>query len=226
MEALFRFLAGYEIYIYVALGLGILGSLRWLLTAYQEWRNAYFGLERQIAARHLSSAIAVTGLLGMFILSELCIASFIVPGLPSSTFQLTPTVNLLITPMGTLQPAQATAAAANPGSVVPFGAVGCTPNQIVIISPAPGEGVSKTVEVKGTVDVANFGFYKYEIANQGNENWATISAGDKTVINGTIGFWETSQLTPGDYQLRLIVTDNEGQELPACIIPVQVTTGN
>jgi hypothetical protein len=220
MEALFRFLASYEIFIYIILSVGLAITLRWLWQAYGEWRIAYYGLEKQLASRHLSSSIAAAGLIVMLVLSELCIVSFLVPTLPGSTFQPTPTVNLLVTQNGTPTPASNITVV--PGEV-PFGAVGCVPGQVVITSPAPGESVSGSLELIGTADVPNFGFYKYEVVAQGSENWATISAGRNVVRNGTLGRWDTSELTPGDYQLGLVVTDNQGTVLPRCIIPVRVT---
>jgi hypothetical protein len=38
-----------------------------------------------------------------------------------------------------------------------------------------------------------------------------------------VGFWDTSTLTPGDYQLRLLVTDSQGQSYPPCVVPVRVS---
>ena len=223
MEAFFRFLAGYEVIIYSFLVIGLIFTIRWLVLAYQEWRQAYFGLEKQLASRHLSTAVAATVLIGMLFISELCIASFLVPTLPASTFLLTPTADLLSTPVGTIAPGTATAIALTPDAVLPFGVIGCIPEQIVIISPQPGQSVSKIVEIVGTVNVPNFGFYKYEIAQQGGENWQTIAAGRDAKRNEPLGSWDTSSLTPGDYQIRLIVTDNQGEAYPDCIIPVRVT---
>ena len=36
------------------------------------------------------------------------------------------------------------------------------------------------------------------------------------------GTWDTSQLVPGDYLLRLVVTDNVNNLFPACVISVRV----
>ena len=40
---------------------------------------------------------------------------------------------------------------------------------------------------------------------------------------GPLGQWDTGTLAPGDYQLRLVVSDNQGQALPACVITVRVS---
>jgi hypothetical protein len=92
----------------------------------------------------------------------------------------------------------------------------------MLSSPKPGGDVQGKITLIGTVNVPNFGFFKYEYAQQGNETWATIAAGDKVVIEGELGVWNTAQLVPGDYQIRLLVTDNLGKLMPACTLPVRV----
>jgi hypothetical protein len=130
-------------------------------------------------------------------------------------------LNLLVTPVGTLSAEQLTQYAAAPAAAN-AGSTGCIPDELIITSPEPGDEISGTIEIKGTVNIENFGFYKYEVASQGSDIWATISAGRETVINNTIGRWDTSALTPGDYQLRIVVTDNKGQPIPPCVIPVRI----
>jgi hypothetical protein len=41
--------------------------------------------------------------------------------------------------------------------------------------------------------------------------------------NDDLGPWDLSQLSPGDYLLRLVATDNEGKAMPACQIPLRIT---
>ena len=105
---------------------------------------------------------------------------------------------------------------------VPSGVDVCSPGQIVISSPKAGEQLQGKIILTGTVNVPNFGFYKYEYASRGSDTWATIAAGDKLKKEEDLGAWDTSQLVPGDYQIRLLVTDNLGKLMPACIISVQV----
>jgi hypothetical protein len=112
--------------------------------------------------------------------------------------------------------------ASQPSPLPGINSLGCVPSQVILTSPQPGEEVQGTIDLIGTVNIPSFGFYKYEVASQGSDTWATISAGREVVINGTIGRWDTTALTPGDYQLRLVVTDNEGNSLPPCTVPVRV----
>lgn len=220
MDALFRFLVQYELLIYLILGIGLVFVARSLWSAWAEWRTAVFGLEKELSFQKVRVAGAFFILLLMIGLSQFCLVSFIVPYLPAITFLPTPTADLLQTPAATLSAAELTAQPNS--SATPSGLVGCVPDQIMITSPTPGGDVQGKIILSGTVDVPNFGFFKYEYAPQGSETWSTIAAGDKTIRNGELGAWDTSQLVPGDYQLRLVVTDNLGKVLPACIVPVHV----
>jgi len=76
----------------------------------------------------------------------------------------------------------------------------------------------------GTVNIDNFGFYKYEYTEPGNPIWKTIAGNSEEKNDEQIGIWNTSQLVPGDYLLRLVVLDNENNEYPACVISVRVVS--
>jgi hypothetical protein len=73
------------------------------------------------------------------------------------------------------------------------------------------------------VSTPNFGFYKLEMKRVEETNWLTILAGNEVKVDGTLGAWNTSLLSPGDHQLSLVVTDNQGNSLEPCIIQVRVT---
>ena len=222
MADIYRFLASYEGLIYIILAIGGLFAFRWLWNSWREWQTAVYRLEREFSIKRLSQAIAVCTLLVVLFCAEFAVATFVIPGLPAEVFISTPTLNLFVTPTGTLSPEMMTQFANVPPGASNAAASGCVPGRLTLTSPKPGSQVSGAVELIGTVNIPNFGFYKYEVAPQGSDTWAAISAGREVVVDGTIGRWDTSALTPGDYQLRIIVTDNQGQSLPACIIPLQV----
>jgi hypothetical protein len=225
METVYRFLANYEGLIYILLSLGGLFAFRWLWKSWREWRDSVFGLEREFAVRRLSQALMVSVLILFLFLGELFLASFVAPALPSSDILLTPTLTILNQTQGSLSnnPAVALTLVTPVSNSASASADGCVPGEIFLTSPEPGQEISGTVTLVGTVKVDNFGFYKYEVAPQGTETWATIAANREMVVDeGEIGSWNTSTLTPGDYQLRLEVTDSQGQPFPPCIIPVRV----
>jgi hypothetical protein len=167
----------------------------------------------------------MTGLIiiAILFLSEFILVTFLVPVLPASSVITTPTINPLVEPISTIVQVSGTASTGKPvPTSTPSQSVGCIPGKLIITDPKSGQEINEKITLIGTVDVPNFGFYKYEYAAQGSETWSTILAGNKPVIAGILGTWDTTEITPGDYQLRLVVSDNTGVELPACIIHVRV----
>ena len=222
MAPLFQALATYEGLIYVILAIIGLFAIRRLWNAWREYQASIFGLEREITQRRLIQASAGVVVVLLLVVTEFILAAFVVPNLPQSAFRSTPTIDPLATPSMTLPPDLATAFALTPNPGAVSNANGCVPDQLEITSPRQGQTVSGVVDLIGTVNITNFGFYKYEVAPLGSDIWATISAGRQVVIDDSLGGWNTGQLTPGDYQLRLVAIDNQGRALPACLIQVRV----
>ncbi len=231
MEELLPFLQKFEIWIYVFFGAVALIPLQQLISAWRTWQGSVFGLEREIAQRRFSTALTVLLLLVVFIFMEFVVVSFVAPGYPQMAVFPTSTLDLLATPTVTLPVAAEAATAAAPagaslgvdpaasGTALPEG---CVPGQIEWLAPKAGETINETVELKGTVNIPNLGFYKYEYAKKGEDIWTTIAGGDQPKVAGGIGFWNTSQLVDGDYLLRLVVEDNQNKMFPACVIPVRI----
>lgn len=224
MGPVYRTLASYEPLIYIALAIGAMFAFRRMWRSWREWRDSVYGLEREFALRRLGQATAAAFLILTLVFVEFFVATFIAPSLPATDILATPTLDLLLTPAGTLSPEQATQAALSPVTQeVPSGMSGCIPETIMITSPEPGLDVSGTIDITGTASIPNFGFYKYEVALRGSQNWATISAGREPKVNTSLGQWNTTSLTNGEYFLRLVITDNVGMALEPCVIAVRVT---
>jgi hypothetical protein len=224
MAAIYKFLSDYEPLIYIGLAIGGLLSFRFLWRAWSEWRRAVYSLEREFARRRLGQSVFLVVLVIALSCVELITASFIVPSLPASYFIPTPTLDLLATPTGTISAELATQIALTPRPMATLsGSSGCFANKLMITAPKAGTEIKGVVDVKGTVSIDNFGFYKFEFAQFNTDTWVTIAADRKEVQNDKLGEWNTTTLTPGDYQLRLVAVDNKGQTLPACVIPVRVT---
>lgn len=219
MGAVYRTLANYEPLIYIALAIGALFAFRRMWNSWREWRDSVYGLEREFALRRLGQATALGILILGLVFAEFFIATFVAPTLPASDILATPTLDLLVTPAGTVPPG---ATAVSTAQTVPNGMSGCIPDQIMITSPKPGDIVNGIVDITGTANVPNFAFYKYEIAPMGTQNWAPISADRSPVTNASLGEWSTTSLTNGDYFLRLVITDNLGKELEPCVLAVRV----
>lgn len=222
MAAFYKFLASYEVLIYILLAIGGLFSFRWLWRSWGEWRVAVFSLEREFSARRLGRSAAISVVIVTLFCVEFFMATFVIPGLPSDFFITTPTLDLISTPTGTLSPEMMTQFANAPAGTLAASTTGCVQGQISLSFPKPGDEVKGAIELTGTVNIPNFGFYKYEVATAGSDTWATIAAGRSIVVEGPLGRWDTTALTPGDYQLRLVVVDNQGVILPSCVVPVRV----
>lgn len=99
---------------------------------------------------------------------------------------------------------------------------GCVPGQVMIDSPQPDSELRGIVEVVGTANITNFGFYKLEMKRPDEQNWLTILAGDQIKEAAILGAWNTSLLSPAEYQIALVVVDNKGIAQPPCVIKIRI----
>lgn len=225
-EAL-SFFRTYETWIYVLLALGGLFYIRRFILAWGDLREAAFGLERESAQSRVNQSAGMVVLLIMMAMAVFSLVSFIAPTIPSASPLLTPTIDLLATVTSTLPPeaAEEEMAAGTqvaPTPTLPPVGVGCVPGQVMIDEPVDGSEISGLVTVRGTANLPNFGFYKYEVARPEETVWLTILAGREIKLNEDLGQWDTRTFPSGDYQLRLVVTDNQGGSIEPCIIKVRI----
>lgn len=219
MSLIYRSLAAYSPLIYILLAIAALYAFRWMWTAWREWRDAVYSLEREFALNRLRRATSFGFLILLLFFAEFYVAALIVPSLPAAGAFVTPTLDLLATPINTLPPGTALPLET---PAVQSGMSGCEKDKIMLTSPKPGEVIKGTVTLTGTANVPNFGFYKYEIAPVGTSLWTTIAAGSKPVKDGELGRWDTTALANGDYFLQLVIIDNIGKTLEPCVIAVRV----
>jgi hypothetical protein len=229
MAQALRFFVLYEVLLYFLLGLAAILYLYRFWTAWQEIQAAVYGLEREASQGRLNQAALALFILLVIAIMVFSVVTFIVPTLPAQELIATPTLNLAVGPLEestTLTPAEGEGiefASATPLPTVSIDPQGCVPLEVNISSPSPGDVLQGNIEVLGSVNVDNFGFYKFEVARAEEELWLTIQVGRAIVEDGVlIENWDTSRLPVGDYALQLIATDNEGGELAPCRIPVRI----
>jgi hypothetical protein len=226
MEEALSFFRAFEAWIYVLLGIAGLIYIRKFILSWQELRVAGFGLERDNAQSKVNQAAVILVLIIGLTVTEFVLVSYIAPAVPGANPVLTPTLNLLATSTVTLAPTAPVAGGESPATstVTPTepASQACIANSIAIRQPQNGETVSGVVEVSGTADTPNFGFYKIEMKHPGDANWQTIQAGNTIVINGKLGDWDTRRLSPGEYQVSLVIVDNEAKASQPCFVKVQV----
>lgn len=229
MEEVLAFFRTYEMWMYVILLLAGLIYIRRFILAWEELRRAAFGLEKESAQSHLNQSAGMLVLLFIMAAAIFVIVSFVAPAFPASVPLLTPTMDLLASPSSTFEsetlPAEAgtlTAAAPALTATLEVAGEGCIPGEIMLSEPIDGAQVSGVIVLLGTADVENFGFYKYEVARPGDTLWQTIQAGRDIIQDGELGQWDTRTMAPGDYMLRLVIVDNQGESLEPCVIRVNV----
>jgi len=226
MEQALQFLRDYEIWIYIILGILALWQIRKFALAWEELRGAFFGLEREAAQSRVNSAAIMIVILILMAVAEFTIVTFVIPTLPGANLLPTPRLDLLATPTTTLpaptQNPNETPQATPTLSEIP-GAEGCVPAQINITSPQNGSRISGSVTIQGSADIPNFGFYTLQIAHPGDAIWLPpMQVGQEPVRKETLSIWDTTSLSPGEYLLKLVVTDNVGNELDPCTIQLTV----
>jgi hypothetical protein len=225
MEQVLQFFRDYEIWIYILLGMLTLWQIRKFALAWQELRGAFFGLEREAAQGRVNSAATLIVLFIIMAVVEFSLVTLVIPTVPGANPLPSATLNLLATPTTTLasptqNPNETPGITPTPGEVP--AAEGCVPGQVNLTSPVNGERISGSVTVKGSAEITNFGFFTLQISHPGDPIWLPILVGQQAIKNDILGTWETSTLTPGDYMIRLVVSDNVGTEMTPCAIQVTV----
>jgi hypothetical protein len=229
MEEALSFFRTYEMWMYVILLLAGLIYVRRFILAWEELRRAAFGLERESAQSRLNQSAGMLVMLFVMAIAIFVLVSFIAPAFPASVPLQTPTMDLLAPPTSTLEDEPLLEQLETPTldflaltATIEVVGEGCIPGQIMLSDPIDGTQISGVIVIQGTANVQNFGFYKYEVARPGESVWQTIQAGRDIIEAGELGQWDTRTMAPGDYMLRLVIVDNQGESLEPCVIRVNV----
>ncbi len=228
MDAIIKFLADLEVPIYLILGVVAVVYLRRLTLALDERKSSVFGLEREAAQTKVVSAATVMILVALLAVGEFIVATFLAGELAQQPLYATPTITVLTTPTTTLPAGPVPTDATPTPTPYPQAQIegiesNCQAEVLEISEPKQGSEVSGVVELIGSVNTPNFGSYQYEYSVMGQPNWQTIAAGSGMRIQASLGFWYTTNLVPGDYMLRLVALDNQGERTAACVIVVKVS---
>jgi hypothetical protein len=225
MTEIFRFLKLTEPYILILLGIVGIVFIRRLISGIIEYKDSQFGLEKDRALRRIIAAGGVTIFLLLIAAGEFI---FVLVGNenPSAyNIQITATIDLssTSTPLinGVSSPDNNRSSEVPPGSAQQMQEAVCQPGKVEWNYPKDGDEIRGKVELKGTANILDFGFYQYDYS-QDNTNWNAIAVGTKIVSNDILGVWDTSLYTPGDYFLRLLVRDNQNNTQSPCIIKISI----
>ena len=215
---------GYQVWIYFLLAIAGLIYLRQTWHWYSQRRASMFQLERERASSRLARSAALLTLALALMLTTFVLATFAGPAVPASLRPTTlPTFSLLETPTLPGATGEANLTTATPLPTVSVDSSGCLNPLATLTAPKDGDSLTGTVEVDGTANIANFAFFKYEyISLTPGSVWRAVQAVTERRVNEKLGTWDTSLLIPGDYALRLVVTDAGGNAPLPCVIRVQI----
>ncbi|NLN71090.1 MAG: hypothetical protein GX142_10005 [Chloroflexi bacterium] len=228
LPSVLRGLATYQTIIFILLGIGILVYLRMFVIGVSEWKKSIFGLERRFAQRRLIAASTGLVLLFLLLVGEFLLVTLIEPRMPAQSSEvlaeMNPSVEVTSTLPTDVESGQSSSSTENNQETAEQSNLvfECVEDHVEITYPNDGDRISGSIEIMGSVNVDNFGSYKYEYSPTGNINWTTIAAGNQMKLDESIGLWYTSALTPGRYLLRLVPLDNAGEALTPCIVTVEV----
>lgn len=232
MSEALNFFELYENAIYFILGLGGITYGWRFWGAWQRLRNAVFGLEKEVAQRDVNQAAVVMFLLLMMSIAVFSIVTFSAPFLPVEELIATPTIDLLAESPANPDDADTGSNSDEIATVTPLPTVSvnseyCIPDRIIITSPVIGDVLRGVVNVEGTVDVEDFGFFQVEYARVQDSLWLPISVKNNIIINGLlVEEWDTSMIPPGDYVLQLLVSGSDALEYDPCRIPIRIEPGD
>ena len=226
MEEALLLVQAYRVWIYLALALAAFVYLRMGLRRYRGRQDAVFGLERERADREMKRAAGMLALVVGTSVLTFIVSTFLAPAVPAASRPTQiPTVSLLATAPTALGTGFA---AASPIPPAQLDRAGCQNPLATLTSPQEGASLAGLVAIEGTANTENFAFFKYEYipisggAASPEAVWRAVSAGTKPVVEGQLGGWDTSLVTPGDYAFRLVVTDTAGNAPLPCVVTVHI----
>ena len=77
------------------------------------------------------------------------------------------------------------------------------------------------VEIRGTANIDNFDYYKFEFRPEEATDWSFVQSFEEPVVDDSLGIWDTSTLSAGDYWFRLQVVQIDGN-YKRCEVPVTI----
>ena len=239
MTTLVKLVSEYSVWLIGACVLGFVFYIGRAIAAHREKSRAIFTLEKEAAAstrlRSIGMAFLLLILAAVFYFTD----TYLEPTLVLKTEnETTPTVPLVLepTPTPTLGPPTPTPTRRPTRTPRPTPTPEATPTptpQPVVLPNCPDPRARLTyptvnavlkgvVEIKGSANIDNFDYYKFEMRPAGATEWSTLQLFRQPVSEGSLGTWDTSPLPAGDYVFRLVVVDITGNYPPPCEVPVKI----
>ena len=249
MKLVIVWLTRHAVVLYLVSLVGAGGYLLSALAAHRQIEEAQFSLERERLRRRERRALFVAVMFVVLGLLIFAVSHFLagdvgpvqptpteaavgITPLPTATSTASPTPTAAatttpsategVTPTPSPTPAPPTATPTLPPPPPPD----CPSPEVQIILPTAGSVVSGKVEVRGTVAINAFAYYKFEVVFPDGEEPNFIARFDTPVENGLLGYWDVSDAGAypdgGPYRFRLVAVDIYGNTTN-CVVPVYIS---
>ena len=237
MTTLLQFVSAYATWIYMISAIGVVWATLGIRASLRERDASLFTLEREAASARSRRSVALllvfVALAGGTAMAEFSeAASPEIAAAPNPNAVLVPPP--LPTPTATPSPEPTPTRPSrpptpNPEELTPTARPvvlpPCPNPRSRITSPGVGATVRGLVTILGTADVDGFAFYKIEWAAGAAPSqfeWAYLGGGESPVVAGVLHQWDTSQVSPGTYSLRLVVADQTANYPPPCEYTIKI----
>lgn len=242
MAVLIKLIQDYSVWLYGAIAIIAVFLLRAAILARREVLQATFTLEKEAARNREYRILGGAALLLVLIAAVYGVNRYVAPNVeipsnvvpspspiflptitptpatPTPTPTATPTLERPTRPVPTEEP--------TPPPATPTPAVippNCPNPNARLTWPGLRAQVHGVVQVTGSASIDGFQFYKVELGvGESPTEWSFLFSGERPVVDGVLGQWDTSPLPEGIYSLRLTVVDLTGNYPSPCQTVVQV----
>ncbi len=98
------------------------------------------------------------------------------------------------------------------------------PPGVAITSPVGGQALQGSVSILGDSDVEGFQSVElsFSYAQDTTSSWFLITESDQPVADGELAQWDTTTITDGEYDLRLVVLTADGDQASVMVPNLRV----
>jgi hypothetical protein len=119
----------------------------------------------------------------------------------------------------------AAAARAQTSSATPTpGVTPTAPPSLEILSPLAGQALQGSLAIRGTTDIPGFqsAELNFRYSHDLTRTWFLIQTMDEPVLQGSLAQWDTTTITDGNYDLRLLVSIADGSQKEIIVMGLRV----